>query len=283
MDIEELFWLQIDPLYHLKQASCIRYTKNIEQHYLLDGVPCETTNFGAELLDGMDEMRASALMFIRFHAIETLLTVLLGSHPHGPIPRFTKRFFGPQFNAAAQSVARKEIPTSLGIHGVYNYKTWLETKFWGRQGTEFFLNDEVINFISIQAELFGHKAIYNAFKHGCRIGRISSKLSIKTEDTDDWTPLLDIKSGASWLHWEEDKKSKSENVTFGAMTCNPTDDHGAILIMALLVRAVKAIRLAKLNENITVDIPDNITSGTQVPTFLKVKMKLPPRSDHPAR
>ena len=86
MNIEEAFWLQIYPLYHLKQASVIRYTKDVDQHYRLDEQPSKDTGFGAELLDGMDEMKASALMFIRFHAIETLLTVLLGSHPHGPVP-----------------------------------------------------------------------------------------------------------------------------------------------------------------------------------------------------
>lgn len=35
MNIEEAFWSQIDPLYHLKQASCIRYARGIEQHYRL--------------------------------------------------------------------------------------------------------------------------------------------------------------------------------------------------------------------------------------------------------
>ncbi|WP_275783443.1 hypothetical protein [Pararhizobium gei] len=118
MNIEDAFWAQIDPLYHLKQASCIRYTRDIDQHYCLDEQPSKDTDFGAELVDGMDEMRASALMFIRFHAIETLLTVLLGAHPHGPVPRFAKKFFGTKLNDAVQSVALKQIPTALGISDV---------------------------------------------------------------------------------------------------------------------------------------------------------------------
>ncbi|UIY31489.1 hypothetical protein LZK73_30990 (plasmid) [Neorhizobium galegae] len=206
MDIEQAFWSQIDPLYHLKQASCIRYTSDIDQHYRLDEQPSKDTGFGAELLDGMDEMKASALMFIRFHAIETLLTVLLGSHPHGPVPRFAKKFFGPKFNEAVQSVARKEIPSTLGIRGVTDYDKWIATKFWGRLGTESVLDDEVIKFISVQAALFGQKTVYNAFKHGCRIGRSWPKLSVQDEETGKWLPLLEIASGVGWLNWEEDKK-----------------------------------------------------------------------------
>lgn len=185
MNIEEAFWSQIDPLYHLKQASCIHYARDIDQHYRLDEQPSKDTGFGAELLDGMDEMKTSALMFIRFHTIETLLTVLLGSHPHGPVPRFAKKFFGPKFNEAVQSVACREIPATLGIRGITDYEKWIATKFWGRLGTESVLDDEVIKFISVQAALFGQKTVYNAFKHGCRIGRSWPKLSVQDEKTGE--------------------------------------------------------------------------------------------------
>lgn len=272
MNIEEAFWSQIDPLYHLKQASCIRYARDIDQHYRLDEQPSKDTGFGAELLDGMDEMKTSALMFIRFHAIETLLTVLLGSHPHGPVPRFAKKFFGPKFNEAVQSVARREIPVTLGIRGVTDYEKWIATKFWGRLGTESVLDDEVIKFISVQAALFGQKTVYNAFKHGCRIGRSWPKLSVQDEKTGEWLPLLEINSGVGWLNWEEDKKSKSASVTFGAMACDPADDHGAVAIMALLVRAMKTIRLAKSGDKINVQLPNAIRAGMHVPANLNFRM-----------
>ncbi|RYB96019.1 hypothetical protein [Ciceribacter ferrooxidans] len=272
MNLEEAFWSQIDPLYHLKQASCIRYTRDIDQHYRLDEQPSKDTGFGAELLDGMDEMKASALMFIRFHAIETLLTVLLGSHPHGPIPRFAKTFFGSKFNEAVQSVARREIPATLGIRSVTDYDKWIATKFWGRLGTESVLDDEVIKFISVQAALFGQKTVYNAFKHGCRIGRSWPKLSVQDEKTGEWFPLLEINSGVGWLNWEEDKKSKSASVTFGAMACDPDDDHGAVVIMALLVRAMKTIRQATSGDKINVQLPNEIRAGMHVPANLNFRM-----------
>ncbi|SON57814.1 hypothetical protein HDIA_4273 [Hartmannibacter diazotrophicus] len=134
MNIEEVFWSQIDLFYHLKQESCIRYTKDIDQHYGLDEQPSEDTGFSAELLDGMDEMKSSALMFIRFHAVEMLLTVLLGGHPHGPVPRFARKFFGSKFDVAVQSVACKEIPATLGIRGITNYDKWITAKFWAEAG-----------------------------------------------------------------------------------------------------------------------------------------------------
>lgn len=272
MNIEEAFWSQIDPLYHLKQASCIRYTRDIDQHYRLAEQPSKDTDFGAELLDGMDEMKASALMFIRFHAIETLFTVLLGSHPHGPVPRFAKKFFGQKFNEAMQSVARKEIPVTLEIRGITDYDKWISTKFWGRLGTESVLDDEVIRFISVQAALFGQKTVYNAFKHGCRIGRSWPKLSVQDEKTGEWLPLLEITSGVGWLNWEEDKKTKTVSVTFGGMACDPTDDHGAVTIMALLVRAMKTIRLAKPEDKINIQLPNAIKAGMHVPANLNVRM-----------
>ncbi|WP_306028426.1 hypothetical protein [Stappia sp. MMSF_3263] len=274
MDVEKLFWSQIDPLYHLKQASCIRYTKDIDQHYRLDEKPSKDSGFGADLLEGMDEMKASALMFTRFHAIETLLTVLLGSHPHGPVPRFAKKFFGQKFNDAVQSVARKEIPTTLGIRGVTDYDKWIAAKFWGRLGTENVLDDEVIKFISVQARLFSQKTVYNAFKHGCRIGRSWPNLSVKDEKSGEWLPFLEITSGVGWLHWEEDKKSKSASVTFGAMSCDPADDHGAVAIMALLVRAMKTIRLAKPEDKINVQLPTTIKAGMHVPANMNIRMSL---------
>lgn len=274
MNIEEAFWSQIDPLYHLKQASCIRYAKDIDQHYRLDERPSKDTSFGAELLDGMDEMKASALMFIRFHAIETLLTVLLGGHPHGPVPRFAKKFFGPKFNEVVQSVARREIPAALGIRGVVDYDKWIAAKFWGRLGSENVLEDEVIKFISVQATLFGQKTVYNAFKHGCRIGRSWPKLSVQDEKTGEWLSLMEITSGVGWLHWEENKKPRSASVTFGAMSCDPADDHGAVAIMALLVSALKTIRLAKPGDKINVQLPTAIKAGMHVPTNLNLKMSL---------
>ncbi|MBR2690443.1 MAG: hypothetical protein IKE42_21535 [Aquamicrobium sp.] len=274
MNIEEAFWSQIDPLYHLKQASCIRYARGIEQHYRLDEQSGKDTSFGGELIDGMDEMRASALMFIRFHAIETLLTVLLGSHPHGPVPRFAKKYFGTKFNEAVQAVARMEIPTALSIPGIADFDKWLAAKFWGRLAAEDTLDPEVVQFVSVQAELFGQKTVYNAFKHGCRIGRSWPKVSVKDEATGKWIPLLDITSGVGWLHWEEDKKSKSESVTFGAMACDLADEHGAVAIMALLVRGMKTIRLAKPNEKINVQIPNSIKAGMRVPANMNFKIHL---------
>ncbi|QFP63334.1 hypothetical protein [Brucella anthropi] len=275
MNIEEAFWSQIDPLYHLKQASCIRYTNDIVQHYRLDNRPDkDNADFDAELLEGLDEMKASALMFIRFHAIETLFTVLLGSHPHGPVPRFAKKFFGTKFNDAIESLARKEIPSALEIPGVKDYDKWISAKFWGRLAAENVLEDEVIEFISVQARLFRQKVVYNAFKHGCRIGRSWPKLSVQDKETGEWNPLLEITSGVGWIHWEEDKKSKSANVNFGAISCDPVDDHGTVVIMALLVRAMKNLRLAKPGDQINIQLPTAIKAGMCVPANLSFKMSL---------
>lgn len=276
MNIEEAFWLQLDPLYHLKQASCIRYARDIDQHYRLDEQPSKETEFGAELLEGMEEMKGSALRFIRFHAAETLLTVLLGSYPHGPVPRFAKKFFGQRFNEAAACVARREVPVSLGLRGLTDYDKWLATKFWGRTGTENMLSEEVIHFISIQSALFTHKTVYNAFKHGCRIGRSWPKLSMKDENTGEWVPLMEIGSGVGWLHWEENKKGTEASVSFGAMECDPADDHGAIMIMALLVRAMRVIRLAKDGEKIDIQLPNDIKAGMRFPTNMNFSLKLHP-------
>lgn len=274
MDIERAFWSQIDPLYHLKQASCIRYAKDIDQHYRLGEQPSKDTDFGAELLDGFDEMKASALMFIRFHAIETLFTVLLGSHPHGPVPRFAKKYFGPKFNEAVQSVARREIPATLGIRGVSGFDEWMAAKFWGRLGAECVLDNEVVSFISAQAELFSHRTVYNAFKHGCRISRSWPQVSVHDETTGEWLPFPEIMSGVGWMHWEEDKKSERASVSFGAMSCDSGEDHGAVSIMALLVRAMKIIRLAKPEDKFTVDLPTGIKSGMRVPTVMTINMHL---------
>lgn len=276
MNIEDAFWSQIDPLYHLKQASCIRYARDIDKHYCLDDEPNEGTDFRAELVDGMEEMKASALRFIRFHAAETLLTVLLGSHPHGPVPRFAKKFFGKHFNESAASVARREIPASLRLRGVSGYDEWVAAKFWGRIGPDKTLSEEIINFICVQSALFTQKTVYNAFKHGCRIGRSWPKMSIKDDDTGEWIPLLEINSGVGWLHWEEDKRGKEASVSFGAMECDPADDHGAIAIMALLVRAMKVIRLAKPGERINIQLPNNIKAGIHVPANMDFNIKLRP-------
>ena len=147
-------------------------------------------------------------------------------------------------------------------------------QFLGPSGNRKCPDDEVIRFISVQAGLFGQKTVYNAFKHGRRIGRSWPKLSVQDQKTGEWLPLLEITSGVGWLHWEENKKSKSASVTFGAMSCDPADDHGAVAIMALLVRAMKTIRLAKPEDKITVQLPNAIKAGMHVPANLNLKMSL---------
>lgn len=276
MNIDDEFWSQIDPLYHLKQATCLISMNNIGQHYHPPEHLNKDSEFCDELLAGMDEMQASALMFIRFHAIETLFTVLLGSHPHGPIPRFSRKFFGKKFNDALQSLARKEIPAALGIRGVTAYDKWISAKFWCIIRDDYDLDDEIIDFISIQAELFGKKSVYNAFKHGCRIGNSCHKFTIKDDDTGEWLSLLETKSGVGWIDWEEDKKSPSPKVTFGTMSCDPVDDYGAVWIMAALVRAMKIIRLAKPGDKIKVQLPAAIKAGMHVPALLSIRIALSP-------
>lgn len=189
MTIDDIFWSQLDPLYHLKQASCIYYADDIDKHFKFGDVLSNDTEFGAELLDGMKEMKASALRFIRFHAAETLLTVLLGSYPHGPVPRFAKLYFGPRLNAAVEAVARMKIPAELPINGAENFEQWLSRKFWGRGGGSEPLSDDVVKFIRVQSTLLSNKTVYNAFKHGCRIGKSWPTVSVKNDDTGEWEPL----------------------------------------------------------------------------------------------
>lgn len=273
MNIDDIFWAQLDPLYHLKQASCICYANNLDQHFKVGGLPSKDTDFGEDFLEGMEEMKASALRFIRFHAAETLLTALLGSYPHGPVPRFAKIYFGQRFNSAAESVARQEIPAELPLKGVTDFGEWLSRKFWVHGSAFEPLSEDVVKFIRVQSSLLTNKTVYNAFKHGCRIGSSWPTMSMKNDETDEWVPFLDIKSGVGWLHWDE-KRGKKTNVSFGAMECNPADDHGAIAVMALLVRAMKKLRLAKQGESVTVNLPNNIQAGLHVPASMNFNMTL---------
>jgi hypothetical protein len=55
-------------------------------------------------------------------------------------------------------------------------------------------------------------------------------LSVQDEKTGEWLPLLEITSGVGWLHWEQDKKSKSASVTFAAMSYDSAEDHRAVAI-----------------------------------------------------
>ncbi|WP_275783440.1 hypothetical protein [Pararhizobium gei] len=158
--------------------------------------------------------------------------------------------------------------------GITDFERWIAAKFWGRIGNEYVLDNEVIKFISVQAALFGQKTVYNAFKHGCRIGRSWPTIKVRDEKADEWHPLLEISSGVGWLHWEEDKKSKSASVTFGAMACDPADDHGAVLIMALLVRAMRTIRQAKPGDKINVQLPNAIKVGMRLPANMNFRMSL---------
>ncbi|OBZ95977.1 hypothetical protein ADU59_06185 [Pararhizobium polonicum] len=273
MNIDDIFWSQLDPLYHLKQASCIYYADNLDQHFKVGGLASKDTDFGEDFLEGMKEMKASALRFIRFHAAETLLTALLGSYPHGPVPRFARIYFGPRFNGAVESVARQEIPAELPLKGVTDFGEWLSQKFWVYGSASEPLSEDVVKFVRVQSSLLANKTVYNAFKHGCRIGSSWPTMSMKDEKTGEWLPFLDIKSGVGWLHWDE-KRGRKTSISFGAMECNPADDHGAIAIMALLVRAMKKLRLAKKGESVTVNLPNNIQAGLHVPANMNVNMTL---------
>jgi hypothetical protein len=274
MDVEQIFWSQLDPLYHLKQASCVRYARDIDQHYRTEGDA--DIDLHAELVDGLEEMRGSALRFIRFHAAETMLTALLGSYPHGPVPRFSKMFFGEPFNKAVTSVARREIPASLPLPGVTDFEAWLATKFWCRRDR--LLSAELVRFIGMQATLLSQKTVYNAFKHGCRIGRSFPEMSFQNKETGEWMPMMKIGTGVGWVHWEERKKEPGATVTFGAMECDPADDHGAIMIMAILVRAMRTLRLRKAGEDGPVPLPSDIKDGMSMPSSMNFSMKLVPRS-----
>lgn len=271
MNIDELFWNQIDPLYHLKQANCLRYAQEIKLDGLFAGSSSSEAEFDHDLLGDMQDMRASAIRFIRFHATETLFTVLLGSPPHGPIPRFSKKFFGQPFNAAVASISAEHIPDALRMSSVNEFEGWLSAKFYSPTQDNTALPGEINNFICHQASFFSQKMVYNAFKHGCRVGRSSQSLSVQDETTGEWQSLIDIKDGVGWLDWREDKKTQTATVTLGAMDCDLEDDYGAILVMACLVRALRKIHLSKEAGTVTIQLPTDIKAGMTTPTAITIR------------
>ncbi len=273
LDIERIFWSQLDPFYHLKQANCIRYTKNVGDHYLLDGEPLINHEIGRDMVEGFESMQRSALRFIRFHAIETFLTALCGSPPHGPVPRFCAVYKFDEFNRIISKLAKKSIPDELGIGEVSDFSEWVSAKFTSRKitGQTETLPTDVIDFISLQARILSEKSVYNAFKHGCRVGHGIPDLQIQDKETGEWESLVPIKDGVAWLEWKENRRTGKFSIEFGAMECDIEDDHSAIFIMSILVRTMKTIRLAQKGEKIDVQMLTKIKKG-KIPQYFNLKI-----------
>lgn len=268
MDVERVFWIQLDPLYHLKQATCIRYCKDVTEHFRT-----EVPGLTEELTEGFSGMKDSAMRFIRFHAVETLFTVLLGSGIHGPVPRFAAKFRNDDFNQCVAAVAEGQIPPKLEIAGIGRFDEWLTRKFKARWTSDK-LSEEVIDFLRFQAAFFNLKSAYNAFKHGCRVGQDSPDFRIKSKD-GEWRSVLEMTSPVGWMEWRE--KGSEATVSYGAVDCDAEDDHSAIVIMAMLVRAMKAHRLTTREKPLQAQMPSDLTYNRKLPSTmtLKIRFELP--------
>jgi hypothetical protein len=171
-------------------------------------------------------------------------------------------------------IGRKTVPVDLQIVNIGQFDQWISTKFFGRkiENSDNYLSIELIDFIALQARFFEDKSDYNAFKHGCRIGPEAPKMQVKDRRTGEWKSLLALENGVAWFSWAKNRRTGEQSIKFGATECDIDDDHNSILIMALLVRAIRAARLSSAGEKVTFQLPLNLTTKKSQPNRFTITL-----------
>lgn len=273
-DPDKLFFGQLDPFYHFKTASLAYYCEQ-PNHLLLTTQDGNSSPTPHGFLDNIESVKASAVRFARYHQAETLLTLLLGSFPHGPIISISKN---PKIKLReiAAEIASRRVPRDFVIKkdGVpVEFQKWVTYKITGHLDiSDVDTINEIISFVVLESDLFSQNDSFVAYKHGCLISDRSPNITFEASP-GKWVDVLKLEKAVSWINCEM-KSGKIIALTTGAEELNPVNDLSIIFISAMIVQAICARMLAKLNKSETYDLslPENISVKSQVLQRFKIRI-----------
>ena len=278
MDFNRMYWVQMDPLYYLRHAMIIK----AESISFADDAGSfsgfEETGLLAELDGDRENARVATIRLLRFQATDTFITALLGSEPHGPMARFLEVTRNDELNKLVDYVAKQTVHETLQISGVTSFSEWLSFKVFRQKAksSNDILPDEIVKFVSFQAEFARQKNLYNAFKHGFRIG-YGTIPEFELKDTQGSDPFIStrrFKNPVAWVKWNEKRNQRAPRVEIGVTECDPIDDMAAIYAMAMLLRAMRRVRIEPKGTTISLQLPSNIATKLVMPQNLTFQISL---------
>lgn len=278
MDFNRMYWLQMDPLYYLRHAMIIQ----AESVSFADNAGCFSgfgeTGLLAELDEGREDAKIATIRLLRFQATETFIAALLGSEPHGPMARFLEVTRNDKLNRLIGQVAEQTVHETLQIPGVTSFPEWLSFKIFRQRAktSDDILPDEIVRFVSFQAGFACQKNLYNAFKHGFRIG-YSSIPDFELKDAHEGSPFFstrNLSNPVTWVKWTEKRTRRDPEVEIGVTECNPIDDMAAIYAMAMLLKAMRRVRIKPKGTTISLELPSNIATRLAMPQTFIVRISL---------
>jgi hypothetical protein len=275
-DPDELFFRQLDPFYHFKHASLTFYCEQAN-HLRVTDQNGEQLPFPENLFDNVPSVKASSIRFTRYHQAETLLTVILGSFPHGPVVLVSKN---PKLRIrdVATEIAARKIPANFSVtkNGgqPVTFEEWLTYKITGQLSApdDNAAIKEVIDFVVLEASFFSKSDSFVAYKHGCLISEKHPKFTVEM-NPGNWVDVLNLRSSIGWVNCEV-KAGKISAISFGAEELDPQNDIAITLLSGMIVETVKNRMTAKLDGKETWDItlPNNLAIKSQIPQNFKMRV-----------
>lgn len=274
-DPDELFFRQLDPFYHFKHASLTFYCKQAN-HLRVTGETGIEPPLLPNLFENVENVKASSIRFTRYHQAETLLTVILGSFPHGPVVLVSKN---PKvrMREVANDIASRRVPSNFDITKnsgqPATFDEWLTYKITGKLSSpDESTMKEVIDFVVLEAKFFSKSDAFVAYKHGCLISEKHPKFTIEMTP-GNWVDILNLRSSIGWVNCEV-KAGKIIAFSFGAEELDPENDITIIFLSGMIVEAIKNRMMARIDgkDSWDVTLPNNLSIKSQIPQNFKMRV-----------
>lgn len=274
-DPDELFFRQLDPFYHFRHASLIFYS-NKPNHLRMKATDGEILPVPTGLFENIENVKASSIRFTRYHQAETLLTLILGSFPHGPIV-YVSRNPKVRIRDVSVDIASRRIPENFEItkNGgqALTFDEWVAYKVTGQLSTpDPETMKEVTDFIVLEARFFSKNDAFVAYKHGCLVSEKHPKFTVEITP-GNWVDMLNLKNSVGWVNCEV-KAGNVTAVSFGAEELDPGNDLAITFLSGMIAEAIRNRMIARLNGDETWDIslPNNLVIKSQIPQSFKMRV-----------
>lgn len=275
IDPDELFFYQLDPFYHFKHASLVLHCETPNRLRMTDARE-DFLSSPENIFKNIEKVRNSSIRFTRYHQAETLLTVILGSYPHGPVVYISKN---PKIRLReiAGEIAARRVPVGFEITKNGGQKTtfeeWLSYKVTGYLAPpDAQTINEVIDFIVLESTFFNNSNAFMAYKHGCLVSDKHPRITVEITP-GNWIDLLNMSNSVGWMNCEI-KSGRISALSFGVEELDAQNDASIIFLCGIIVAAIRDRMLARFEkkENPSLHLPTNMSIKSQIPQNYKMRI-----------
>lgn len=218
----------------------------------------------------------------RYFSSETLILLILSGGPFGPFIRISSVVKFAKLNAVFASVARREVPSDyeLKIDGEpLDFVSWVSFLIFGQRDWIVSQGQGVlVELIVEEASMLISRGAVNAFKHGKPFSYGKGAVMKFSDPNGGAVAVNKQLEGINWVDWREQRDGSIE-FSHNTEEIIPDEDRKRLFSVALLIDAIRDIRLAKYdgNEKLEVTLPCNIETGLNVKRQ-NITIKLTPQN-----